>query len=700
MKRFIALLAVSTALYPIAAYAEDGPTYRPSIGEDIVVTATRDVPLTLLPRPLLDTPQGITVISSDTIEMQGLNDLRDVLRDDPAVSSHADEDNAQGTNVQIRGFSARNDLYVDGQLDAGRYYRDPFWLQEVDVLTGPSSVLFGRGSTGGAVNQVARKPILDTLLAGTVAGGTEGLARVTGDVNLPFGAADAFRMQIMAHRDGIADRDNVYTRRIGFAPSVSFGIGTPTTFTLSFLHQSEWNRPDYGVPWLDIAGQDESRPAAVRWGNYYGFTSDYAHATADIATATLRHEFSKAAVLTDALRYGDYWDDYRIVEPGVSALISPTTPLSDVSVARTARGGASRETLFDDQLSLSLKFATGGIQHTLIAGGELGWQTGDPTVLSFSGVPSTNLITPDPNQPFAGTAKLKSATRFYADTDAAFIADTMALGSGFELSGAARYDRFAAVYRQTAPTNVVLSHIDALPSWRAALVYKPTPKLSAYAMWGTSFDPSAENFSLSTATAGIPPERTRTVEGGLKWNPNGTLLLSATVFDTLKYNMREADPTDPSYDIIAGDARARGFSFGWQGRVTKRWLVQGGYMYLDTRIISSPNGDLGARLQNAPTSSFRLFTVYDVTNDLQLGGGLNYSSSRIPASVVDGNGLPQVVLGYVLSSAMARYAVSKRIALQVNVDNLANKRWYDGLDDNHVNPGAGRAARFSLIFNE
>ena len=245
----VALRCAWIGLAAVIAGPGQAQTYRPEAAEDIVVAADRQAAaLPLLTQPLLDTPQTITIIPSDTIELQALNDLRDVLRNDPSVSPHADEDSGQSTNVQIRGFSARNDIYLDGQLDIGSYYRDPFWLQEVDVLTGPSSVLFGRGSTGGAINQVSRKPIAQLVTAGTLAFGTDGLRRLTTDINLPASDTVAFRIQGMAHDSGIAGRSLVGTRRIGIAPSVSIGMGTPTTLTVSFLHQSQWDRPDYGVP--------------------------------------------------------------------------------------------------------------------------------------------------------------------------------------------------------------------------------------------------------------------------------------------------------------------------------------------------------------------------------------------------------------------------------------------------------------------
>lgn len=125
------------------------------------------------------------------------------------MSAHADEDSGQGTNVQIRGFSARFDLYRDGQLDLGQYYRDPFDLDAVEVLTGPSSVLFGRGSTGGVVNDVSKTPLLEPLQAAALSVGTDDLARISTDLNAPLSPSAALRLNAMGYTSGLAGRDLV-----------------------------------------------------------------------------------------------------------------------------------------------------------------------------------------------------------------------------------------------------------------------------------------------------------------------------------------------------------------------------------------------------------------------------------------------------------------------------------------------------------
>ena len=682
--------------------ADDTEASAPAASvQGVVVTAPRKIDLPLLTEPVVETPQTITLITSQMMQLGGRNDLRDVLRFDPSVSQHADEDSGQGTNVQIRGFSARFDLYRDGQLDLGQYYRDPFDLETVEVLTGPASVLFGRGSTGGAVNAVSKTATLEGHADEAVTVGDDGLARITADLDVPFAATSALRIDGMAHTSGTAGRDQVYTRRDGVSPVIGFGLGGPTEVTVGLMHQRQWGRPDYGVPWIDLAGSgDVSHPAAGPRGAYYGFANDYSTVEADIATVALKRELAPGWVFRDQFRDARYSRSFRATEPGVTGIIPQDEPLSDVMVSRTVRGLSSTEGFLEDQADVSGRFKFAGVVHKLVIGGEVGQQTSDPTVHSYSGVPGVILVTPDETDRFSGVIGTKSMVRFTAETAGAYAGDTLEFGRLFELEGVARIDRFAARYTNAVPTRVSLDETDVEPSFRTAFVYKPAPSARVYVMWGTSFDPSAEGLSLSATTADLAPERNQTVEAGVKWEVNRRLLVSGAIFRTVQDNYREPSRADPSLETIAGTARSQGGEVLVQGNITPRWLVLAGYTYLDARIIASPNDDVDRPLQDAPHNSLRLFSVYEVTGRLSLGGGLNYASSRTPSSTPDSNGFWQEVPGYTTLSVLARYRIRPNLGVQLNADNLLNVRYYDGLDDNHVNIGAGRSVHLSFFFEQ
>ncbi len=201
-------------------------------------------------QPLLDTPQTVNVVQQQTMAQQGTTTLRDALRNVAGISLAAGEGGAQGDNLTVRGFTARNDLFIDGMRDFGSYYRDPFNTEEVEVLQGPSSVTFGRGSTGGVVNQASKTPGLTEFIDAGLQFGSDATRRGTLDVDIPLsklGPGAAFRLNAMGDIGDIAGRDVAENRRLGIAPSLALGLGTATRLTFSYFHQNADDVPDYGL---------------------------------------------------------------------------------------------------------------------------------------------------------------------------------------------------------------------------------------------------------------------------------------------------------------------------------------------------------------------------------------------------------------------------------------------------------------------
>ena len=228
-------------------------------GPDTTVEVTTPIAPLSSPKytqPLRDTPQTITVIPKAVIEQQGATTLSDVLRNVPGLTITAGEGGAPaGDNLTLRGFSARNDIFVDGVRDLGPQSRDPFNLEQVEVTKGPTSAFTGRGSTGGAINLVSKAPASIATSAATLNLGTDDTRRVTADVNVPLerlglGERTAFRLNFLAHDSGVAGRDVVENERWGVAPSLAFGLGTPTRLTLSYFKLKQDNISDYGIPWV------------------------------------------------------------------------------------------------------------------------------------------------------------------------------------------------------------------------------------------------------------------------------------------------------------------------------------------------------------------------------------------------------------------------------------------------------------------
>ncbi|MBN9561237.1 MAG: TonB-dependent siderophore receptor [Alphaproteobacteria bacterium] len=662
--------------------------------------------LSKLTQPLLDTPQSISVIPQQLMQDQGVTNMRDALRNVPGISLGAGEAGAQGDNLTIRGFSARNDFYLDGMRDFGSYYRDPFNLQEVEVLKGPSSVLFGRGSTGGTVNQVSKQPQLAPITSGWIGFGTDGTKRFTSDINRSIDGLDgaAVRLNLMGDLNGTAGRDVAEFRRFGVAPSISFGLGTSTRLTLSYLHQQEDNIPDYGVPWLF------GSPAPVPTSNFYGFAnSDYLRTNVDIGTARLEHDITDSVTVRDQFRYGSYGRSGRITEPQVVYLnpvpLTQITPAALLSVNRNMIAVQSEETFLQNQAEVIARFRTGPLEHAMVAGLEFGQETSSPTRFTYANVPRTNLLYPDSSMPFLSAARFNTSVDTTSSTLAAYITDTIKLGEHWELLGGVRWDRFQTSYSQLSTTTLTsLSRTDSMPSWRAALVYKPLPNGSVYFAYGTSFNPSAESLSLATSSADLAPEENETYEVGTKWDVlDNRLTLNGALFQITKQNARVPDPNNSAFNILAGSQRVRGFELGANGNITEAWQIFAGYAYLDSQVTSSTSAavaTLGEPLANTPMHTLSVWTTYQLPwHGLQIGGGINFVSSRIASSSPNSTtGQIERAPGYYTLQAMASYPIAPGVDLQVNGYNLTDQKFYDLLHPSHVVPGAGRAVLFSANF--
>lgn len=364
---------------------------------------------------------------------------------------------------------------------------------------------------------------------------------------------------------------------------------------------------------------------------------------------------------------------------------------------------SSTETFLENQTDLTARFNTGIFSHTMVAGAEVGQQTSSPTRRVFTGVPTTSLLSPDYNQAFAGTGKVTSNVHTTANTFAVYGLDTIRFGEHLEASGGIRFDMFDAHYTQSIAPALNFRHLDNMPTYRGALVYKPKPIGSFYFAYGTSFDPSAETLSLTAGNADVPPEQTQSFEFGSKWELfSRRLLLEAAFFEVEKTNARVTDPNNPLLVTVSGDQKVDGFELDATGNLTENWQVFGGYVYLSSKVQSSPNPlEVGNRLANAPTNNFILWSTYGLPRwKTTIGGGLNYYSSRDASTIPNATtGFINQAPGYVTVQGMLRYQLNRNIALQTNIYNITNAYYFQDLHPAHVIPGEGTMALFSTIFN-
>jgi catecholate siderophore receptor len=669
--------------------------------QQVTVSGVRSLLHDKLSQEPQDTPQSVTVVTSKLMTEQGNTRLEDALKNVPGITLNAGEGAARGDTVNLRGFSAFNDFFLDGIRDAAVYTRDSFDLDSVEVLKGPSAVLFGRGSTGGAINQVTKAPVTTPFEAVTAQFGTNDLYRATADLDTPIGAAAAVRLNMMGESSAVAERDDVRNRRWGVAPALGLGIGEHDSLTLAYLHQQEDDVPDTGIPFVN------GEPAPVPRDSFYGLTSDRTTTDDDIATARYVHDFNEGLTLADTLRYAHYDFDYIFDAPNFgSTPPTPGEPLSDILVGRDAPSSSGIQTNLTEQLDLTARFDTGFISHILVTGIEIARQTSDlrryvnPFNTNNNWVPETPLLSPNPYETHA-VEPLSSTQDTTAPSGGAYAIDTMGFGQYVSLTVGARYDYFSADYEQLTVASGAVLHLqelNRLGSPRAALLIKPTPRQSYYLSYGTSFDPSAEALTLTTKTAALGPVKAKTYEAGAKteWLDGG---LSATgaLFHTEVDNAQTNDPDNPNITVLNGNERVNGLEVGATGHLTERWEIVSGYTYLDGRTIASGTPtDVGKIMPNVAHDALNLWTEYELSSAWEVGTGGNWLGHRYADSAELAN-----VPGYVVWNAMVSYAPTRNLTLRLNGFNLLNKLYYDALyytsiSENHAIPGPGRSAMLSI----
>jgi catecholate siderophore receptor len=638
-------------------------------------------------QPLLDTPRTVSVIPDEVFLAQGATTLRDVLRNTPGITFQAGEGGAApGDAFSMRGFSSGNDVLLDGVREPGAYTRDAFNLEQVEVVKGPSGAIAGRGGTGGAINLVSKTPKPESFTRATFGGGNAGYSRITVDSNEPLESLSgaAVRMAAMYTSSGVPGRDVVHNSSWGVAPSLSFGMGKPSRFTLAYQHLSQDNTPDYGLPWAAFDADPQ-----VDQSNFYGLEGyDYEDVSSDVATATVEHDLAKGWTLRNVSRWADNHRD--------SAITAPRPPNRQLQQRRMDQSQLTNQT------SVTGSFRTAGVRHELVAGVEVGREA---TLVrrqsQTTNQPQIDINSPDPRQRPLGPmpANLGNPEDTSLALAGLYALDTLQLGSQWEVTAGLRWDSVDVDYELTnAATGVTtgLGRDDRMLSWNSGVVFKPRPNASLYASYATSFNPTVEAGAGGAALSDSPtavnnvnlaPEKSRNLEVGGKWEMGGgRAVATAALFRTEKTNARTRGATNEPF-VLDGEQRVEGFELGLTGNLTERWSVLASYAHLDSEFVASANPlEEGAALAFVPESSFNVWSEGRLPRGFTLGAGAQFMDSVFRNATNTAE-----VPSYWLVSAMAAYEVSRALTLRLNVNNIADERYVDRVGGGHYIPGAGRS---------
>lgn len=670
----------------------------------------------LYTEPLRDTAETITIVPQAVIKDQNATTLRDVLRNVPGISFQAGEGSSTvaGDNLSIRGFNARDDMFIDGIRDTGIYTRDAFNTEDVEVVKGPASAYEGYGETGGSVNLVSKTPKLAPFYDFTGGVGTNAYNRESLDINQPiteFGDTGmAIRLDAFQQYNEVADRNFVYNGRWGLAPSLAFGLGTPTRVTLSYLHQREDDLPDYGFPFVNQAAINAhsfsqsqlNRLAPLPYSNWYGLLyRDHETAITDMPTLKIEHDFDNDIKLVNQTRY----DRTSFIAYNISARFdnpppASTPPLTLNMISREPSARSDVDTLIDNKTFATIPFQTWEIPHTLVTSLELSREA-DVFSNATGPIVDTSLYDPNAFASYNGPMTWTDRNTNWLEDVAFSLFDTIKFTPQWELTGGMRYDHLNSSYNDPGPlTPSHFARVDDLVSWRTALVYKPLPFGSIYAGYGTSFNPSiqgigdgASNDALAANTVNLAPEENISYEVGSKWDLlDERLSLNAALFRTEKTNARVVDPTAPgTVYTLSGEQRVEGVEFDAAGSLTRDWKIFGGYVYMKSRVLSGPpSGSPGNVLPNTPSQTASLWTTYDLPYNFTIGTGGQFVDQRY-SLVNELNSSP----GYWTQQAMLAYKVNKNVDVQLNVYNIWDKEYIDLVGAHQAVPGAGRTVVFT-----
>ncbi len=688
---------------------------------------------------LRDIPQSVTVVTERLIDDRNLDTVKEALKNTAGISFLAAEGGEE--DIRLRGFAlqATGDLFIDGVRDPAIYDRDTFNLDRLEVMRGSASMLFGRGSTGGAVNQVNKSPRLMDEHQLDITLGSHAYRRITGDFNLQTGERAALRLNAMtttAKNDGTGRSLD----KRGIAAAYRWGIGERNEFEASFYHLDNDNGINYGLPFIaPYAGA----PANVRAllpldpTAYYGLASDYNKSGATLAGLSHTHRFSRDSELKTQIKAGKFERDQRSgairlaaagLQPGgVAATLENFGP--NTVLTRGTHLKIQDMKTVQVQSDFSNKFDALGMRHELLAGVDMAREEKIVFAARSAAQGGVNITKPNttvgtPNDGASvneGSRVLRVGNQYVSNSWGAYVQDMVHLNPHWKLVGGLRYDSLDGDYVQYGIPNNAAGPVTETRyrmrisevSQRVGVLFQPNTLHSYHFSAGSSFNTSGDAYSLGAGNVDTPPERSINLELGAKLDSaDKRFTTRLAVFRSTKLNERNTDPdrtvpaptpTNPNATTplisTAGKRHVAGFEIDVTGRLSPKWEVYGSYMWIPIakvdRAAACPatggcaQGAAGERVGDRPAltpiHSGTVWTTYQLSPKLRVGGGLNFRGKQTPTRS------EYKVPSYVTADLMAEYRFDDRLLLKANLSNVTNKLYADQLYPAHYIPGAGRA---------
>ncbi|WP_159349006.1 TonB-dependent receptor [Roseomonas harenae] len=727
-----AAMAGGMAFAPMSL-AQTADTAAPVVVPEVSVTGARPANQlraptgnTRLPGSIQDTPQTINVVPQEVLREQNVTTLEQALRNVPGITSTIGEGNGgvTGDQFRIRGFSSQNDVLVDGLRDFGSYVRDAFTYEDVQVLKGASGFAIGTSAIGGGININSRMPSLENRYSAVATGGMGPFARFTADINQRISETIAMRLNVMGQSSSLVDRDDQDTRRWGVAPSITFGLGTPTTFSVEYLHYEDRHTVDSGMPIVYSGLGAIGRPASehgVRRSNFYGIENDRDETTVDRLTARFAHSFGNGLTINNDTRLMRVDRDTALTAATCGTGATRTAYLASCSGQlfrglnpTLAYGGGSNapynqvNEAIQNITTGTARFTTGPLRHELTAGIDIAHETVDRTASPYLPTrPTVNLLTPETNNALLlGTGAANNRRQTESTNLGLFLNERLWLTQQLSVFGGFRWTKFNLDYEAGTPGSAPSQNFNISDNFwdpRAGVIFEPAPNQTFYYSYSTSTTPPGTFFTTFPASAanfnsGFEPERNTNHEIGAKIGLfDNRLGLTAALFQAEKGNAFVQDPDDPTSVVQSGDRqRIRGVEVGVTGRITPEWNINAAYTYLDSKTTeSSTAANVGRRLQYVPEHAASLWTTYDIARDtpynVTLGAGITWRSQVF----LNADNTAEVPANFSFD-AMIQHRLNDKLTVRVNGYNLTDRTNYEALFSNRAVVSAGRTVLVSL----
>jgi catecholate siderophore receptor len=672
---------------------------------------------------LRDIPQSVTVVTERLIDDRNLDTLKDVLHNTAGVTFLAAEGGEE--DIRLRGFSlaTSGDIFIDGMRDAAFYDRDTFNNDRIELLRGSASMLFGRGSTGGAVNQVSKAPRAINQNEVTTTVGSFNYARITGDFNVQTGEDAALRINAMATKADNNGSGSSINKK-GIAAAYRFGIGTADEFSVGLYALDNHNGMNYGLPWIRPTA---SAPVSATTVNdkldpsaYFGMASDYNDGTAKYLTASHLHRFDGNTELKTVIRKGAYTRDQRAgtvrhcirSTNATTGVVTnpecPTTVALDTFGPNTilTRGNNAKvqnmDTLYG-QSDFSHKTSAWGMKHEILAGLDFARENKDVFALSGVTKPKTTAGSPfDGASLNEGARTMTRSSAFEAQNLGVYAQDMVQVAPTWKVLAGLRYDSMRGNFETINAVGVITNkYAQTIGDWseRVGVLYQPSALSSYHISWGTSFNTSADTYSYSALSANTAPEQSRNFEIGAKLDTaDKRFTTRLALFQSTKFNERNTDPDSAATAfLLSGQRHSSGFEIDLTGHLTPQWEVFGSYMWMpDATIdVAAPTAGVGERAGErpymTPIHSGTVWTTYQLNTQWRVGAGINFRSEQTPIRN-PGWSAP----AFTTVDLMTEYTFNEKVSLKGNVSNINNVVYADSLYSGHYIPGSGRNAQLTL----